>query len=243
MRATDRARGTPKPHATRRTRATMEAGTRDRCRQAPYSTPAPGARSRRRVVTPCDLGPSASVARPKTPATLTATRNVYAPVLQELRGAMRGPETNIFCRTAELKAAVNERVPSEHALRTSGGAPNPATVAAEQAFVSAVEEVFGVHHDLLKSPEKHEPPAALCVPAGGAHTPSLNLHFPMHHHAPRVGCARARPSAALHTSGGCLSRVFRRNPLTLTLTRWTTCVFAATYIYKARSRLLMHNEA
>ena len=84
-----------------------------------------------------------SVARPKTPATLMATRNVYAPVLQELRGAMRGPETNLFCRTAELKAAVNERVPSEHALRTSGGAPNPATVAAEQAFVSAVEEVFG----------------------------------------------------------------------------------------------------
>ena len=141
MPATDRARGTPKPHATRRTRATMAAGTRDRCRQAPYSTPAPGARSRRRVVTP--LGPSASVARPKTPATLMATRSVYASVLQELRGAMRGPETNLFCRTAELKAAVNERVPSEHALRTSGGAPNPATVAAEQAFMSAVEEVFG----------------------------------------------------------------------------------------------------
>ena len=56
---------------------------------------------------------------------------------------MRGPEPNLFCRTAELKAAVNERVPSEHALRTSGGAPNPATVAAEQAFMSAVEEVFG----------------------------------------------------------------------------------------------------
>ena len=80
-----------------------------------------------------------------------------------------------------------------------------------------------MHHDLLQSPEKHEPPAALCVPAGGAHAPSLNLHFPMQHHAPRVGCARARPSAALHTSGGCLSRVFRRCPLTLTLTRWTTC--------------------
>ena len=140
MPATDRARGTPKPHATRRHSATMAASTRDRGRQAPYSTPAPGARSRRRVVTPCDLGPSASVARP---ATLTATRNVYTPVLQELRGAMRGPETNLFCRTAELKAAVNERVPWEHALRTSGGAPNAATVAAEQAFVSAVEEVFG----------------------------------------------------------------------------------------------------
>ena len=83
------------------------------------------------------------MARPKSPATLTATRNVYAPVLQELRGAMRGPEPNLFCRTAELKAAVNERVPSEHALRTSGGAPNAATVAAEQAFMSAVEEVFG----------------------------------------------------------------------------------------------------
>ena len=143
MPATDRARGTPKPHATRRHSATMAASTRDRGRQAPYSTPAPGARSRRRVVTPCDLGPSASVARPKSPATLTATRNVYAPVLQELRGAMRGPEPNLFCRTAELKAAVNERVPSEHALRTSGGAPTPATVTAEQAFMSAVEEVFG----------------------------------------------------------------------------------------------------
>ena len=65
MPATDRARGTPKPHATRRHSATMAASTRDRGRQAPYSTPAPGARSRRRVVTPCDLGPSASVANPK----------------------------------------------------------------------------------------------------------------------------------------------------------------------------------
>ena len=152
MPATDRARGTPKPHATRRHSATMAASTRDRGRQAPYSTPAPGARSRRRVVTPCDLGPSASVARPKSPATLTATRNVYAPVLQELRGAMRGPETNLSSHLQHF------------------------------AF------------------------------AGGAHAPSLNLHFPMQHHAPRVGCARARPSAALHTSGGCLSRVFRRNP-------------------------------
>ena len=142
-RDTDRARGTPKQHATRRHSATMAASTRHRGRQAPYSTPAPDARSRRRVVTPCDLGPSASVARPETPATLMATCNVYAPVLQELRGAMRGPEPNLFCRTAELKAAVNERVPSEHALRTSGGAPNPATVAAEQAFTSAVEDVFG----------------------------------------------------------------------------------------------------
>ena len=40
----------------------------------------------------------------------------------------------------------------------------------------------------------------------------MNLHFPMQHHAPHAGCARAHPSAALHASGGWLLRVFRRNP-------------------------------
>ena len=152
MRATDRARGTPKPHAARR-------HTRDD--GSGHARPvSPGAllhaRTRRQIQkaggdTLC-LGPSASVARPKTPATLMATRSVYAPVLQELRGAMRGPETNLSSHLQHF------------------------------AF------------------------------AEGAHAPSLNLHFPMQHHAPRVGCARARPSAALHTSGGWLLRVFRRNP-------------------------------
>ena len=56
-------------------------------------------------------------------STEDAYTGIYKPVLQDLRAtSMRGPEPSLFCKTLDLKAAVNARVHPMHTLRRKGGA-------------------------------------------------------------------------------------------------------------------------